>query len=143
FIGLGIAATHYSGMAAMRSIASIYYQPGLFALSIIIAILASLAALLLGLYFRQGTALTHQWLKYAASLVMGLAVAFMHFTGMWSMVLVVPPGTPLQLQSAHNSLELALIVAGITLFTVSASVGAAWADRKLENKERDLLRVNT
>jgi len=143
FIGLGIAAMHYSGMAAMRSVATPYYQPGLFALSIIIAILASLAALLLGFYFRQGVALAHQWLKYAASLVLGLAVASMHFTGMGSMVLVVPPGTPLQLQSAHNSLELALVVAGLTLVTVGASLGAAWADRKLENKERDLLRVNT
>ncbi|MDH1264396.1 bifunctional diguanylate cyclase/phosphodiesterase [Pseudomonas sp. GD03944] len=141
-IGLGIAAMHYSGMGAMRSSATLYYQPGLFALSIAIAILTSLAALMLGLYFRQGDEQTHQWLKYGASLVMGLAVASMHFTGMWSMVLVVPEGTPLQLQSANNSLQLALVVAGITLVTVASSLGAAWADRKLQHKERDLMRVN-
>ena len=40
-IGLGIAAMHYTGMAAMRSVATQYYQPSLFALSVPIAIAAA------------------------------------------------------------------------------------------------------
>ena len=142
-IGLGIATMHYSGMAALRSSATLYYHPGLFALSILVAIVASLAALVLGLYFRQDAGARQLLLKYCASLVMGLAIAAMHFTGMWALDLVVPDGTALQLQSADNSLQLALTVAAIALFSVSASQGAAWADKKLQSKERDLLHVNT
>ncbi|HCA7823564.1 TPA: diguanylate phosphodiesterase, partial [Pseudomonas aeruginosa] len=44
-IGLGIAAMHYTGMAAMRSVATQYYQPSLFALSVLIAIGAAFTAL--------------------------------------------------------------------------------------------------
>jgi len=142
-IGLGIAAMHYSGMAALRTDASLYYQPGLFALSIVLAIGASLGALLLGLYFRQGGGATRQVLKLCAGLVMGLAIASMHFTAMWALKLVVPVDSVLQLQNADNSAQLALAVAGIALFSITACLGAAWADKKLASKERDLLRVKT
>jgi len=142
-IGLGIAAMHYSGMAAVRSSATQYYQPWLFALSILIAIGTSLVALLLALYFRQSSGLFHQVLKYLASLVMGAAIVAMHFTGMWSLSLVVPVGTPLQLQSADNSLQLGLTIGLIALMIIGSGLCAVWADKKLESKERDLLRVNT
>ncbi|MDP3813779.1 bifunctional diguanylate cyclase/phosphodiesterase [Pseudomonas sp.] len=142
-IGLGIAAMHYSGMAAIRSPAIQYYQPWLFALSILIAFAASLVALLLALYFRNSDGFFHQMLKYLASLVMGAAIVSMHFTGMWSLSLVVPLGTPLQLQPAENSLQLGLTIGLIALLIIGSGLSAAWADRKLESKERDLLRVNT
>src|SRR5437867_242638 len=48
-LGFAIAAMHYTGMAAMTINMSIHYLPGLFTLSIIIAILASEAALWLAL----------------------------------------------------------------------------------------------
>ncbi len=141
-IGLGIASMHYSGMAAVRSPASQYYEPRLFALSILIAIATSLIALLLAMYFRKGDGFYHQMLKYLASLVMGAAIVSMHFTGMWSLSLVVPLGTPLQLQAADNSQELGLTIGLIALLIIGSGLSAAWADRKLESKERDLLRVN-
>lgn len=141
-IGLGIATMHYSGMAAIRSPASQYYQPWLFALSILIAISTSLIALLLALYFRNGDGFFHQMLKYLASLVMGAAIVSMHFTGMWSLNLVAPLGTPLQLQPAENSLQLGLTIGLIALLIIASGLSAAWADRKLESKERDLVRVN-
>lgn len=141
-IGLGIATMHYSGMAAIRSPAVQYYQPWLFALSILIAIGASLVALVLALYFRKSDGFFRQILMCLASLVMGAAIVSMHFTGMWSLSLVVPIGTPLQLQVAQNSSQMGLTIALITLLIIASGLSAAWADRKLEGKERDLLRVN-
>lgn len=141
-IGLGIAAMHYSGMAAIRSQAQAYYHGGLVALSIVIAIGASFVALLLAEYVRQRPQPGRQWLKHSAALVLGAAITSMHFTGMAAMTLVVPPGTHLQLRSADNSLELVLFVASITLLIIVASLVAAWVGRKLEDKERDLQRVN-
>src|SRR5471032_271422 len=46
-IGFGISAMHYVGMSAVRSAATQYYEPRLFALSIAVAMGSSLAALIL------------------------------------------------------------------------------------------------
>lgn len=73
WIGLGICTMHYVGMAAMRSQATAYYQPDLFGLSIAIAISASLVALLLSRYLSNGSGMFHQLLKYASSLLLGVA----------------------------------------------------------------------
>lgn len=75
-MGLGIALMHYTGMAAMRMPGHIAYDPSLVAASVAIAILASSAALRLA--FRHNSVGE----KVAAAIVMGLAVAGMHYTGM-------------------------------------------------------------
>ena len=76
FMGTGIATMHYSGMAAMRMSAAISYDPSLVALSVLIAIAASMTAL--WLTFRLGTLLSNT----AGALVMGAAVCGMHYCGM-------------------------------------------------------------
>lgn len=142
WMGLGIAAMHYTGMAAMRSNATAYYQPMLFVLSIVIAIGASLAALLLSRHLRDGSGFIHQLLKYSASLVLGAGIVSMHFTGMWSMILVLPAGNLEQLPADNNHMQLGLTIAVITLLIIGSSISAALADKKLQNKEHDLRRVN-
>ena len=52
-MGLGIASMHYTGMAAMRMIPLIHYIPSLFILSIVIAIVASGAALWIAFHLRR------------------------------------------------------------------------------------------
>jgi diguanylate cyclase (GGDEF)-like protein len=142
-IGLGIATMHYVGMSAMRTNAMTYYQPGLFTLSIVIAIGASLAALLLSSRLREGSGLFHQWVKFSASLVLGAGIVSMHFTGMAAFTLVLPTGSLLALPGDNNHLQLGLTVAVITLLIIGSSISAALADKKLQHKERDLQRVNT
>jgi NO-binding membrane sensor protein with MHYT domain len=74
--GLGIAGMHYLGMAAMRLNGDIGYDPVGVALSVLIAVAAATAALWSAVTVRgMGTSL-------AASLVMGVAVSGMHYTGM-------------------------------------------------------------
>lgn len=141
-IGLGICAMHYIGMAALQSNARQYYEPKLFALSIAIAIMASLAALLLARYFRNGDGTFHQLLKYIASLVMGAGIVTMHFTAMAALTLVVPEGHAVELPVTDNSLQLSLTIACITLLIIASSISAALADKKLQSKEHDLQRVN-
>ena len=141
-IGLGIATMHYVGMTAMRSNAMAYYQPTLFALSIVIAIGASLAALLLSSYLREGSGVFHQLLKYTASLVLGAGIVSMHFTGMAALSLVLPDNSLQPLPGENNHLQLGLTVAIMTLLIIGSSISAAMADKKLQNKESDLQRVN-
>jgi NO-binding membrane sensor protein with MHYT domain len=81
-MGLGIASMHYSGMIAMQMSPPIRYDPALFAASVLIAIGASLAALLIasqlhGLHSRLALIA-----KLASAAVMGLAIAGMHYTAM-------------------------------------------------------------
>ena len=75
-MGLGIASMHYLGMAAIVASVSMIYRPGLVLLSVLIAILASITALWLAV--RANRFLWH----LVASVVMGLAVASMHYVGM-------------------------------------------------------------
>ncbi|MGF6274946.1 signal transduction histidine kinase/ActR/RegA family two-component response regulator [Massilia sp. UYP11] len=80
-MGLGINAMHYTGMAGMRMDPAITYTPWLFALSVAIAIGASALALQLGLRLREdGHA--RGGAQLAASVIMGGAIAGMHYTGM-------------------------------------------------------------
>ncbi|MDQ0753759.1 NO-binding membrane sensor protein with MHYT domain [Streptomyces africanus] len=74
--GLGVAAMHYLGMAAMRLHGDIGYDPVGVVLSVLIAIAAATAAL--------WSAVTVRGLvtSLGASLVMGVAVSGMHYTGM-------------------------------------------------------------
>jgi NO-binding membrane sensor protein with MHYT domain len=76
FTGLGVAAMHYTGMAAVRLSGRMTFSPSLFTLSVVIAIVAATAALWAGLNL-SGLGAT-----LGASLIMGVAVSGMHYTGM-------------------------------------------------------------
>ena len=143
WMGLGITLMHYVGMSAMRSEAQMYFSSALLGLSVAIAIGASLAALLLSHYLRNGSGMFHQLLKYGASLVLGAGIISMHFTGMAAMQLLLPTGAVPSLPIDNNPTQLGLSVAVITLLVIGSSISAALADKKLQHKERDLRRVNT
>jgi methyl-accepting chemotaxis protein PixJ len=81
-MGIGIASMHYIGMYAMRMEASTHYNPPLFILSVIIAIGASIIALWIAFQLRMQTSRTVGWTKLGSALVMGGAIAGMHYTGM-------------------------------------------------------------
>src|SRR5437879_13904047 len=76
FMGLGIVAMHYIGMAAMEGHAKLSYDRLFVALSVVIAIGASTTAL--WLTFRT----TDLGQKVIAAAVMGVAISGMHYTAM-------------------------------------------------------------
>jgi signal transduction histidine kinase/CheY-like chemotaxis protein len=80
-MGLAINAMHYTGMASMQMHPAITYSPWLFGLSVAIAIGASALALQIGMRMQEG-ARSRRTLQLAASVVMGGAIAGMHYTGM-------------------------------------------------------------
>ena len=81
-MGAGICGMHYTGMAAMRMNPPIQYTPWLFALSMVIAVTASLVALWLAFTLRTGDSKRVQGFRMAAAVVMGLAITGMHYTAM-------------------------------------------------------------
>ncbi len=80
-MGIGIAGMHYTGMAAMRMRPGIDYDPLLFLASVAIAIAASAAALWIAFSLRKNTPHVKA-ARAGASVVMGVAIVGMHYTGM-------------------------------------------------------------
>ena len=84
-MGAGIGTMHYTGMAAMRMNAVMVYDPGLFAASILVAVVLATAALYTSLLARARRPQSQvHWTTLGAALVMGSAVVGMHYTGMAS-----------------------------------------------------------
>jgi two-component system, sensor histidine kinase and response regulator len=81
FMGAGIAAMHYIGMAAMRLPAQCDYSPELVIISVVLAIVISWVALWLTFRLRNERA-SYNWRKPLSALVMGAAIPVMHYTGM-------------------------------------------------------------
>ena len=81
-MGLAISSMHYVGMAAMNSPATIYYEPGLVTLSVMIGVGISLAALLVIFRFQKMPEDVPRHHKFISGLVLGVAVPGMHFSAM-------------------------------------------------------------
>src|SRR5919106_1919374 len=81
-MGPAIAGMHYIGMASMRMPAALSYDDGLVALSVAIAVGAALAALWLAFRLRADESTLGRLRRVGAGVIMGLAIAGMHYTGM-------------------------------------------------------------
>lgn len=81
FMGLGITAMHYTGMAALKMQPAISYDPTIFIFSIVIAITAAIGALLI-VYAGEKTRLHPLIQHLLGAVIMGLAIAGMHYTAM-------------------------------------------------------------
>lgn len=150
-MGAGVCVMHYSGMWAMRMDPGISYQPIFFAASAGIAIVASGAALLIIASLKEVRSWRDVGLRVVAALIMGLAVAGMHYTGMAAAEFANGA-----LCSANNLLSAevmpwpttigALLILGCgILFTVmdAREVGKArQTARELETRVRDLAFVD-
>ena len=134
-VGLGVASMHYMGMAAMSMPDSMSYSPGLFGLSLVIAIVAGTAALWIGTWVK-GLAAT-----LGASLVMGVAVNGMHYTGMAALRvtkgMAVMPGT--QASGSSASSFVVPLVFGISLAALVLTLVVSLARTEEEIAEDALI----
>jgi two-component system, cell cycle sensor histidine kinase and response regulator CckA len=145
FTGLGVAAMHYTGMAAMRLPARATYRPALVIASILIAVVAATAALWIA--FNMGGGLQ----RLVSSLVMGVAVCGMHYTGMAAVTFHPTGAAPLFPPSALKSEQLGFMVFGVTLFVLALlSLGSrvverrahAELERQVAERKADLAKAN-
>ncbi|GAA2747820.1 MULTISPECIES: MHYT domain-containing protein [Kitasatospora] len=83
--GVGVAAMHYLGMAAVLIHGRITYRPGTVGLSVLVAVAAATAALWAAVTIRTMLA------AGGAALVMGVAVSCMHYTGMAAVQVQMEP----------------------------------------------------
>jgi NO-binding membrane sensor protein with MHYT domain len=125
-MGLGVAGMHYLGMAAMLSSAHVSYNGSIVALSVGIAIVASMAALWLALNLRGVLQML------GSALVMGVAVCGMHYTGMSALELsggdTLPAGFAQGMQGEH--LGLAIFVVVVVLLAVALGLSIVRQQRR-------------
>jgi diguanylate cyclase len=135
-MGLGIASMHYTGMAAMRMIPLIDYVPSLFILSIVIAILASGAALWIAFHLRHQGSRVH-FHRVAAGVVMGCAIVGMHYTGMaaaqFSLGSICGAA-----RGGVNTGWLALLVIIVTMAILAIALIISVLDMRLESRTSKL-----
>lgn len=130
-MGTGIAAMHYTGMAAMQMSPPIAYNPLLFATSIVIAIAASLAALWIAFTLRDNFG----WMRYAqlgAAVIMGFAITGMHYTGM-AAARFAPNSICLASPLADNS-WMAGTIAALTFIILCATLALSVLDARMASK---------
>ncbi len=81
-MGSGIGIMHYTGMAAMRMDALMFYDPVMFIVSVLVAVALSITALSAKFLATGHTQSLVHWTTLVAAAVMGFAVSGMHYTGM-------------------------------------------------------------
>jgi PAS domain S-box-containing protein len=143
-MGAGIASMHYIGMAAMRLAAICQFNSFLVILSVVFAVLISLAALWIAFHFRdEKTGIG--WEKLAGAAVMGAGISVMHYTGM-AAASFIPSGMPADLSHAVSISTLGTAGIGAATFTVlglallTSSMDRRFAAQTLELQEEKLQR---
>src|SRR5579864_5178680 len=136
-MGAAICAMHYVGMDAMRLQAMCMWNYGIVTLSVVIAVVVSLAALWLSFRFRS-EARAFAPLKLATAVVMGVAVCAMHYTGM-AAATFVPVAETVDLTSAVpiSAIGLSGIVI-VTFMVLTLATITATVDRRFSEKNRKL-----
>ena len=131
-IGCGVASMHYVGMAAMRMPDATGYSLPVVLLSVMIAVVAGTAALWAALR------LTAVWSTLAASLIMGVAVSGMHYTGMAAMHLSADTG-PAMLAAMQGGVSaqafLLPLIVGISILAFALTVVISLSPTEAEIRE--------
>ena len=136
-MGAGISSMHYIGMAAMRLPAVCQFNFSLVVLSVVFAVLISLAALWITFYFRDeknGIG----WQKLVGAVVMGAAIPIMHYTGM-AAATFTPSGMPVDLSHAVSISALSIAgIAAVTFIVLGLALLVSWMDRRFAAQALEL-----
>ncbi len=115
-LGVGIVLMHYIGMAAMRINATMYHEPRLFFLSLMMAVV--MATIALKIKRQAVNQLNYQLIskpQILSAIVMGLAISSMHYTAMMAVSF-----SPIEANDAIVGMDVdtLTIMVSIVVFTI-------------------------
>lgn len=128
FVGLGVAAMHYTGMLAIQIQADISWDWNIIIISIVIAIIAALVALWLTAHVKL------LWQVVLSALVMGVAVCGMHYTGMMAASFLHNINLPVV--QATNTAYFIMIIGGIDAIILIIAMMVAISEKKVRSISR-------
>src|SRR5487761_813298 len=144
-MGAGICGMHYTGMAAIQIVPGISYDPLLVAASVAIAITASFVALWLFFQLRSGESRLMKLARVGAAIVMGFAIAGMHYTGMAASMLA--PGSycyggGAALDNDWLAVMIGMIALGVVAITLVTTLYDAHLASRTRRDARRLAELN-
>jgi PAS domain S-box-containing protein len=128
-MGSGIATMHYTGMAAMRLPAMCSYDSLFLTLSVLFAVVISLAAIWLTFHFREDARASAGW-KVISAIVMGAAIPVMHYTGMAAARFTPSSIVPDTTHAVSTSTLGFAGVTAVTLLVLGVAVLTSAVDRR-------------
>lgn len=139
FMGLAIAGMHYIGMEAMIIPGRITYDPFLFTMSLIIAVAVSFTALRMAFHYRKDGQKLLISKRIIASCLFGLAIAGMHYTGMFAARISLEEDGFHSMHDMHmmgqasafSQYQLALLIGVVTLLILAVISFGQLIERKL------------
>ncbi|MCP8897861.1 MHYT domain-containing protein [Gilvimarinus xylanilyticus] len=133
-MGAGISAMHYGGMYAMQMQPQIQYDSLIVAISVLIAVVASGAALVICRQVRVVPAKYALATKTAAALVMGAAICGMHYTGMAAAS--YPMGAEMATENSLRGQWMGIPTAIVASLFLLVALVVAYQDFRQAEKER-------
>ncbi|MDY0073190.1 MAG: MHYT domain-containing protein [Thauera sp.] len=142
-VGAGIGTMHYVGMAASSVAPSMRYDLPIFLLSILIAVLLAMLALWVRFGLARALQRRRNLLTALAGMVMGGAIAGMHYTGMAALRFVEPIDQLLVAGSggtvnAPLSVAIAIVTMVLSLLVLAVNDGMRYRQlfRQIQRNER-------
>ena len=137
-MGGGIGGMHYLGMLAMRMPAAARWDVRIIALSAIVAIVLSFVSLRLSFHLRAGTSRRFGWNRISAAVVMGCAIAGMHYTGMAAATFVPAAGAQDTGRLLGGGAMGGAAIVFITLLVSGFAIVLAFIDRRFAAQDSAL-----
>jgi len=128
-MGSGIGSMHYIGMAAMRVPAEMHYNYWIVALSVLVAVTGSIAALLIVDYLQKNP--EQELLKLGAAMLMGGVISGMHYTGM-AAVAFTPFDHPLASLPILEDSTLEYMTGVVSILILGIAILASLNEQKRE-----------
>jgi diguanylate cyclase (GGDEF)-like protein len=131
-VGAGVACMHYTGMSALELPGRIQWDPELITWSILLGMLLAGASLIVAVRRQDkvGTLL--------AALLFTLAIVSLHFTAMGAVQIIPDPTRYIEPFSLSPS-TLALAVASAAILILGLSLAGAFADRRIQERDLQLI----
>src|SRR5437868_12918768 len=129
-MGAAIGLMHYSGMAAMEPEALLRYDPGLVAVSIVVAVALAFLSLSIRFSFHRFHA-SRMLATVVAAPVMGFAVAGMHYTAMEASIFFPLADAPLA-NMVTSPMFLAALITIFIVLIMAITLVATFAGRQVE-----------
>lgn len=106
-MGIGISAMHYLSMLAIEIDGHIIYNAWGFVASIVVSIVVSFVALYVFSTLREY--MENHFIHFSTSIILGLAVSSMHYTGMMAITFYVAPNYPFETVELTDGVDALLI----------------------------------
>jgi PAS domain S-box-containing protein len=118
-VGAGIGTMHYLGMAASSLMDVMRYDPWWFLASIVVAVVLAIVALAVRFKLQALFNLRRWVVSTISGVVMGLAIAGMHYTGMAALRFVGPVEIDIASQGSLLALPITLVTIAVSILVIA------------------------